>query len=242
VDASTPDYGRDIAGLNTLAQLVPVHIIAVGGRHKHLHASLMPGAGDAALLIDELQADLHEVVRPGILKFGTSQEEITSVEKANAKAVATVAAEYGYPVTTHTEAGTMALEQLALVESHGLDPRRVIVGHLDRRLEWSYLLDVALTGAWLSFDQIGKTRFGSDRPKAEMLVRLAQAGYADQLLISQDLARTSDFVSRGGSPGWIHLIERFTIELMEAGAGGMLVRKLLIDNPARALTILPRVT
>jgi phosphotriesterase-related protein len=239
VDASTPDYGRDLVGLHALAQLVPVHIIAVSGRHKHLHASLMAGAGDEELLVEELHADLNDVIRPGLLKFGTSQDEITAVERANVQAVIRVAAEYGYPVTTHTEAGTMAHEQLALVESRGLDPRRVIVGHLDRRLEWSYLADVARTGAWLAFDQVGKSRFGPDRPKAEMIVRLAEAGFADQLLISQDLARTTDFITRGGSPGWTHLIERFTIELMEAGAGAMLVRNLLIDNPSRALTILP---
>jgi phosphotriesterase-related protein len=239
VDASTPDYGRNLIGLHALAQVVPVHIIAVGGRHKHLHASLMPGAGDEELLADELRADLHADIRPGLLKFGTSQDEITTVERANAQAVARVATEYGYPVTTHTEAGTMALEQLQLVESCALDPRRVILGHLDRKLEWEYLISIARTGAWLSFDQIGKSRFGPDRPKAETLIRLAQAGFADQLLISQDLARTSDFITQGGAPGWIHLIERFTIELMEAGAEAMLVRNLLIDNPARALTILP---
>jgi phosphotriesterase-related protein len=239
VDASTPDYGQRLSGLHALAQVVPVHIIAVGGRHKHLHASLMAGAGDEELLVDELHADLHEVIRPGLLKFGTSLDEITAVERVNARAVTKVAAEYGYPVTTHTEAGTMALKQVRLGESMGLDPRHLIIGHLDRQLEWSYLVDIARSGAWLSFDQIGKSRFGPDRPKAQMLVRLAQAGYADQLLVSQDLARTTDFITRGGSPGWVHLIERFTIELMEAGAEAMLVRTLLIDNPARALTIRP---
>jgi phosphotriesterase-related protein len=239
VDASTPDYGRDIAGLHTLAQLVPVHLIAVGGRHKHLHASLVPGAGDEEFLVEELRADLSEVIRPGLLKFGTSLNDITAVEWANARAVARVAVEYGYPVTTHTEVGTMALEQVDLAGAAGLDPQRIIIGHLDRRLEWPYLAAVARTGAWLSFDQVGKARFGPDGPKAEMLVRLAHAGFADQLLVSQDLARTTDFITRGGSPGWTHLIERFTIELMEAGAEAMLVRRLLIDNPARALTVHP---
>ena len=76
-------------------------------------------------------------------------------------------------------------------------------------------------------------------PKAEMMIRLADAGYEDQLLVSQDLARTSDMVAYGGWPGWIHLLERFPLEIMAAGGSAELVRKILIDNPARALSVHP---
>jgi phosphotriesterase-related protein len=239
VDASTTDYGRDLAGLASIARQVPVNIVAVTGRHKHQFASHMPNALDIDALIAELESDIAGEIKPGVIKFGTSLDEITEVERVAGRAAASVAVAHGYPVTTHTEAGTMAHEQLDLVESSGLDPKRLIVGHLDRKLDYDYLSSVAKRGAWLSFDQVGKARFGTDKPRAEMIVRLADAGFADQLLISQDLARTNDFVAYGGSPGWTHLIERFTLELMECGAEAMLVRQLLIENPAEALTIYP---
>jgi phosphotriesterase-related protein len=239
VDASTMDYGRDLAGLVTIARQVPVNIVAVTGRHKHQFASHMPHALDIDALKAEIESDLDAATKPGVIKFGSSLNEITDVERIAGLAAASVAVTRGYPVTTHTEAGTMAHEQLDLVESAGLSPKRVMVGHLDRKLDFDYLASIARRGAWLSFDQVGKARFGEDQPRAEMIVRLAEAGYADQLLISQDLARTDDFVAYGGGPGWIHLIERFTLELMEQGAEAMLVRQLLIENPAEALTIYP---
>ncbi len=240
VDASPRDYGRDLVGLRTIARRVPVHIIAVTGRHKHLHATRLPHALDREMLEQEILADIDGEIKPGLITFGTSLDQITLVEEDAARAAARVAVRTGYPVTTHAEAGTMAHQQLDLVESEGLAPGRVILGHLDRRLDFDCLESVALRGAWLSFDQVGKVRNGPDPPRAAMLVQLANAGFEDQLLVSQDLSRKSDLVAYGGGPGWIHLLERFTIELMEAGAGAPLVRKLLIDNPARALSILPR--
>lgn len=240
VDASTPDYGRDLKGLRTVAQRVPVNIIAAAGRHAHLHASRMDRALDSAALEAEIEADIYGDIKPGVIAFGTSLNQITLVEASAARAAASVAISTGYPVSTHTTAGTMAHEQLDLVESEGLDPGRVIIGHLDQRLDTAYLLDIARRKAWLSFDRIGNDRHGTDASKAATLIQLAEGGYGAQLLVSQGSTRTSDLVAYGGGPGWIHLLERFTIELMEAGAEAELVRTLLIDNPARALLIVPR--
>ncbi len=240
VDVSTPDYGRDLKGLQTIAQRVPINIIAVAGRHQHVHASHMSNAVDQASLEAEIRSDLARPFRPGVIMFGTSVDEITPVEEAAARAAARVAVDSGHPVSTHTGLGTMAHEQLDLVESEGLDPKRVIVGHLDRRLDWAYLLSLARRGAWLSFDRIGDARTNPDSARAKMLLDLAEAGYGGQLLVSQGLTRTSELVAFGGSPGWIHLLERFTLDLMEAGAEAAFVRQLLVDNPSRALSIQPR--
>jgi len=136
----------------------------------------------------------------------------------------------------------MAHGQLDLIENEGLDPGRVIIGQLDQHLDTAYLLEIARRGAWLSFDQIGNMPPGTDESKAAMLVELAEAGYGAQLLVSEGLTRKSGLVAYGGRPGWIHLLERFTLTLMEAGAGADMVRTVLIDNPARALTIVPRQT
>ncbi len=239
VDASTPDYGRDLNGLRTIARRVPVHILAVAGRHQHVHSSRIPDALDQGKLAMEIQSDIDGEIRPGLISFGTSLDEITPVEEVAGRAVASVAVATGYPLMTHTESGTMAHEQLDLVESEGLELGQVIVGHLDRRLDFPYLLSIARRGAWISFDQVGKARHGPDAPKAATLVALAEAGYGDQLLVSQGLSRTSDLVAYGGKPGWIHLLERFAIDLMEAGAGAPLVRQLLIENQSRALSIVP---
>jgi 5-phospho-D-xylono-1,4-lactonase len=244
VDCSTRDYGRNAAGLVRIAGQVPVHIISVTGRHKHLHVSGLDRGKDVEALKSEFLRELQQgmdgtTARAGVIKLGTSLDEITDVEDATIRAVAAAHRVTGAPITTHTDEGTMALEQLERLESAGVDPSRVIVGHLDRRLSLEYLVAVARTGAFVSFDQVGKTSYGADADRAAMLVRLAEAGYGHQLLMSQDFAQRSLLLAYGGQPGLAYLLERFTLELMEAGAEALLVRDILIENTARALTILP---
>jgi len=244
VDCTPLDYGRDIDGLVSIAQRVPAHILATTGRHKDVHARRMANALDIDALTDEFVSELTDGAgrfhaQPGVVKFGTSLNEITEVEEAAARAAARAAIATGAPVTTHTEAGTQAIEQLGVLAREGMPLDRVIVGHLDHRLEWDYLIEIAQSGAFVSFDQIGKPHFGADEPKARMIVRLAEAGYADQILVSQDVARRSELMSYGGLPGLTYLMERFTLMLMEVGAPASLVHTLLIENVARALTIHP---
>jgi 5-phospho-D-xylono-1,4-lactonase len=244
VDCSTRDYGRNAAGLLRIAGQVPVHVIGVTGRHKHLHAERMANARDVDALTDEFLQDLQEgmdgtAAKAGAIKLGTSLKAITDVEATTIQAAAAAHSATGAPVTTHAEEGTQALEQIERLQNAGVDPSRVIIGHLDRKMEWEYLVAVATSGAFVSFDQIGKTMYGPDADRAAMLVRLAEAGYGDQLLISQDFARRSMLLAYGGKPGLANLLERFTLELMAAGAEALLVRQMLVENAARALTILP---
>lgn len=239
VDASTPDDGRNPDTLLALAQLVPANLIASAGRGSERTASLVPGAGDEEFLHDELLADLSTPIKPGLLAFGTSPETITNVERAHLRAVCRVAIETGYPVAAQPEAGSMAVELLDMAATAGLSLDRVIVGHMDSGLAWDQLVAVAARGAWLSFDRVGNQSVAPDRDRAATIVRLAEAGFSDQLLVSQGLSGPTEYITQGGSPGWIHLIERFTLDLMDAGADALLVRKLLIDNPAQALTIFP---
>jgi len=240
VDASPRDYGRDIRGLHRIAQRVPVHIIAVTGRHKHLHAERMDNALDAESLtaeyVDELVHGIGQfAIRPGIIKFGTSLDEMTA-----ARAAARTHLMTGTAITTHLEAGTHAHRQLDVLEEEGVDPSRVILGHLDRSLNRAYLTSVLDRGAFGSFDQVGKDAYGADSPKITMLLDHVDAGYENQLLVSQDFARKSNLASYGGTSGLAHLLERFTLELMEHGAPAALVMKLLVENPSRALTTVPR--
>lgn len=244
VDASSRDYGRDVRGLAAIAKRVPVHIIAVTGRHKHLHAALMSNSLDIDSLTDEFVEELTEGIsaeriRPGLIKIGSSLNEMTPVEEATARAAARAHLATGAPVTTHLEAGTHGHHQLDVLEHEGVDPSRVILGHLDRALDRQYLSDLLQRGAFCSFDQIGKRVYGEDVPKIKMLLDLVGAGFEDQLLVSQDYARKSLLTAYGGSPGIVHLLERFTLDLMANGASSELVMKLVVDNPARALTTFP---
>lgn len=245
VECSTRDVGRIVAPLLEIAGWVPAHLISVTGRHNHRYASAMPNALDQDSLTEEFVGELTvgtegTSARAGVIKVGTSLNEITEVERTSIQAAASAHARTGAPITTHTENGTMALELIEVLGLNGVAANRVIVGHVDRvPMSLNQHLAIARTGAFLQFDQIGKSEEYTDQVRAERVVELIEAGFGDQILLSLDYARRSMLVSYDGKPGLPYLSEWFMVLLLEAGLEALDVRNLVIDNPARALTIHP---
>ena len=245
VDCTPPDNGRDLAGLLWVAGRVIVHIVATAGFHTELHSrSVIAGRSARDLandLIDEIRRrDPASGVRPGQLKAASSLDRITAIERTAFEAVALAHQATGVPIVTHCEVGTMAVEQIELLASFGVEPGRVILSHLDRRFEDRAMLrSVLATGATIGFDQLGKPSHGPDEPKAAVIADLIAEGFVGQILLSHDTARRSLRPAYGGSPGLTYLLDRFVYLLLDVGVSGVDVRRMLIDNPARALTVHP---
>ncbi|HEV2107990.1 MAG TPA: hypothetical protein VGR16_06985, partial [Thermomicrobiales bacterium] len=225
-----------------IAARAATHVIAATGHHKHLHAAPYLGNTtmdeDAARGIKEVTVGIDQTgVRAGVVNAGTSLNEITPVEQRALRAAARIHLATGIPISTHCELGTMALEQIEIFQEEGVDPCRVILGHIDRNPDDRYIRHVLDTGAFVSFDQVGKAAYGPDERRAARVKMAFDAGHGDQVLVSQDLARKSLLRAYGGGPGWVYMLERFTLLLMDVGLGAAAVRRLLVDNPQRALTV-----
>ncbi|GIU92963.1 MAG: phosphotriesterase-related protein [Acidimicrobiia bacterium] len=243
VDATVAELGRDPEALAEISQVSGVHVVVATGHTaqewwpQSLGLSQKPGEA----LTEEMVADLSvgiagTSVRAGVIKVGTSLHEITPCEERVIAAAARAHGATGAPIITHTTAGTMGLQQVALLTAHGVPASRICVGHLDRRLIWEEHLEIARSGAYLGYDQISKERYAPDRMRARFVARLIAAGYGGQLLIGSDLARRSDLLSYGGGPGLRYLLASFVNLLREEGVGEPDVQRLVVDNPRRFLS------
>lgn len=244
VDMTPVDYGRDIHDITWVARRAPVHILVATGHHKHQHAAPFVRDASAKQIAERCIGELTRGVegtntRAGVIKAGTSMNEITGVEQRVLEAAAIAHLATGAPISTHTERGTMALEQIEILEKSGVDPSRLVIGHMDFAMDEPYLRSVLDTGASISFDQVSKAKYAADEQRAAMLKRLVDAGHLTQLLVSGDLARRSYHLTYGGGPGFRYLVERFPLLMMEAGLTAGQVRTIVVDNPARALSTLP---
>lgn len=245
VECTTRDCGRMPVEMLGIAQWVPAHLISVTGRKNHPYASLMDNAGDEGSLAEEFVRDLTvgmdgTEARAGVIKVGTSLNQITEIERISIQAAGKAHLRTGATITTHTEEGTMALNLLECLAANGVPANRVILGHMDRvPMPLDAHLDVLRTGAYVQFDQIGKSDTYTDQDRADRVAELYEAGYGSQLLLSLDYGRKSLLSSYDGAPGLPYLSEWFMVLLMESGLQAMQVRELAIDNPARALTIRP---
>lgn len=241
VDATVAELGRDPAGLRHISEGSGVHIVAPCG---HTAEEWWEGALDLdrrseTELFEEMVTELTEGiggtgVRAGIIKVGTSWDEVTDAEARIIRAAARAQQATGAPITTHTTAGTMGREQVRLLDQAGADLAKVCIGHLDRRLVLEEHLEVAGTGVYLGYDQISKERYAPDENRIELLARLVEGGFGDRVILAGDMARRSDLPAWGGGPGLVHIATSFATLLRRHRLGSE-VDRLLVDNPRRFL-------
>jgi predicted metal-dependent phosphotriesterase family hydrolase len=243
VEVTTPEFGRSSSGLRALSLRTGVHLVATTGHvsEDYWRGVIDLDAASERSIAEEMLSDLTESmdegeVRAGVIKVGSSLDRITTTEAKVMRAAAAAQAETGAPITTHTSAGTAAMDQIRVLEKAGVDPARVCIGHLDRRLVWREHLEVARAGAFLGYDCISKEHYEPDTGRARFIARLLAAGHGEQICLSGDLARRSYLDAWGGGPGYRYILEDFVSLLGAAGLDPGAVDLLLIDNPARLLT------
>ncbi|HKZ82954.1 MAG TPA: phosphotriesterase-related protein [Anaerolineae bacterium] len=244
VEMTPADYGRDAEGLLRVSEATGVHIVCVTGHHKEAFSASWVRDRSVDELAHRFIRDVsegvdHTRIRAGAIKAASSLNVIAPNEEKVFRAAARAHRATGAPIATHTEAGTMGLEQVELLRSEGVDPKRVIVGHVDRKLDWEYHLRLARTGAYLSYDQIGKEKYYPDSLRVEFVRRLVAEGHGQQILLGGDLARKSYWPSygTGGGPGLTYILWRFVPWLRSEGLAESAMEDILIHNAARALAM-----
>jgi phosphotriesterase-related protein len=92
---------------------------------------------------------------------------------------------------------------------------------------------------YLGFDQIGKEKYWPDSERIRIIMLLVNAGYANRILLSGDMARKSNWISYGPGcgPGLAYIPTRFRSELIKAGIPHDLLDEIMLENPSRFFAI-----
>src|SRR5512136_1539778 len=151
VDMTPVDYGRNAPGMKRVSEATGVHIIATTGLHKEKFSARIVKDKSIDELADRFARDVTEGVdgtsiKAGVIKAASSLNAITSNEEKVFRAAARAHKLTGAAISTHTEAGTMGLEQIELLAAEGVKLERLIIGHVDRRLDWDYHVQMLRTG------------------------------------------------------------------------------------------------
>jgi 5-phospho-D-xylono-1,4-lactonase len=238
VEMSPEDYNRRPGQLRALAVATGIHIIMTTGLHKETFSKRITAVSTIEELAARFAQDVADGadgtdVHAGVIKAATSLNTITDGEEKVLRAAARTHLATGAPISTHTQNGTMGLEQLAILKEEGVNLERVAVGHVDRKLEYDYHKALLDTGAHLIYDQISKEKYVPDQERVALLVRLVAEGYGKQIMLSGDFGRSSYWTSNGGGPGLTYILWRFVPWLISEGMPRQATRAMLVDNPAR---------
>ena len=245
-------WGRDVAVLKEISERSDIHVVAISGFYvEDCHP---PYVADTSIedlaeqLVRELSAGADgTAIRTGLLKSGISRPVIEGPEKKCAHAVALTQKRTGVSITTHTsgstrfeiEGGNIGMQHLDLFEAEGVDPGRVIIGHTDENADIRQLVALARRGAYVQFDVIGKIHWMLDETRVDLLCQMVDNGYQDHLMLSSDRCREME-LKVGGGLGYDHVLRDFVPKLRQAGFDDALLHRILVENPARALSFEPR--
>jgi phosphotriesterase-related protein len=234
--------------LRRISQATGVQIVAGVGLYRAVaHPSWVAAASIDDLARRFISAVVHGFegteIRAGLLgELGTSSpiqpDEIKVLRAAAQAHFETGVSINVHPAIFHREGQRI----LDILQGEGVDLRRVALSHLDEQPDYDYHCALAVRGAWLSFDTFGSEfRFGAqereatDDERIALLLRLVEAGWAGQILLSQDVCTKLNLVRFGGK-GYAHVLRSIVPRLRSAGVAQATIDELLVVNPRRYLT------
>ncbi|MGP1941032.1 phosphotriesterase-related protein [Citrobacter freundii] len=185
-------------------------------------------------MVDEIVIGIDGTeLKAGIIaEIGSSEGVITPLEEKVFIAAARAHIETGRPISTHTSFSTMGVEQLVLLQAHGVDLSRVTVGHCDLKDNLDNILRMIELGAYVQFDTIGKNNYYPDEKRIAMLHAIRDRGLLSHVMRSMDITRRSHLKANGGN-GYDYLLTTFIPQLRQSGFSQADVDMMLRDNPSK---------
>lgn len=228
--------------LRRLAEATGLHIVTKKGYYgarKNLflppHALTETAEQLAARWIAEATDGIEGTgIRPGFVKCGVDPEaELSAVHRKLVETAAITHAATGLTVAVQTGRGP-GWEQIDILGAHGVAPEAFIWVHAESALD-DDVVEAAERGAWVSLDGRRPASVARHLYLSEVL---RKRGLLGRVLLSHD-AGWYDPAKPGGGEfrGYELWAERFVPLLRERGFGDEEVKRMLVANPAAALTV-----
>jgi phosphotriesterase-related protein len=174
-------------------------------------------------------------VRPGFIKIGVNSGTLRPISEKVVRAAAVTSRHTGLLIACHTVKGVGALRILEILEEEGVPGERFCYVHAQGEENFEFHLLCAQRGAWLEYDGVGPD---SAEKHLDFVTRMLEAGFEDQILVSQDAGWYRPGEPDGGKVrGFSYLLSDFVPRMLNSGIPEASVNHLLVHNPARAFAI-----
>ena len=255
VDPTVIGLGRYIPRIQRIAEQVDLNIVVATGcytydsvpfffHHRGPALNAAVGAEVPDPMVDMFVGDIEDGiagtgVRAGLLKCAIDHQGMTDGVERVMRAVAKAHRRTGTPITVHTHPGSQqGLAAAKVLESEGVDPRRVVLGHSGDSTDADHLQELAEAGFVLGMDRFGINLETTFEARADIVVEMCRRGFAGSMVLSQDASCYIDWVDPAVMamlPQWHynHIHTEVLPYLRGKGVTDEQIDTMLVQNPRR---------
>ncbi len=179
-------------------------------------------------------------IRAGIIRAGSSWDEITETEELSIRGAAMAAKRAGAAVIA--TGINQARGQMRIMMEEGLEADRIVIGHCDdgRAIDLERDKEIAKNGAYVGYDHIGwedpsVPHSIPDERRVQLVKAMVEAGFAERIVLSCSAIGYAIDVPQP-KHSFSHLLKSFVPKLKKAGVSASAIDTILIENPKRILT------
>ena len=251
VDCTSIGLGRDPSALLQVSNATGLHLIMGAGWYVN---DFHPPDMDQRTVEDLAKVIIQDItvgakgtgIRSGIIGEVGVGGGLKNNELKSARAAARASRATGAAISFHHAGSSRPSDRvekftvLDLVASEGGDLNRVIIGHANHiATDIPFVKRLLGRGVYLQFDLFGEVipRLGRihDYEVIQSIVQLVQDGYAERILLSQDVC-TKTMLRTYGGMGFSYVMEFVLPELRRLGIPDKTIHKIMVENPRRILT------
>lgn len=255
-DVTTTDFGRNkdyVLFLKELSEKTGVNIVAGCGSYIDCSVSdeikAMSVDEMRQMIINDLTVGMEGTeIKAGVIGEIGSSKEMSEAEFKFIQAAAEAQKETGFGMQIHAclfnREGLTALDHAI---KHGANPEKVVVCHIDVKLDEEYIMGILERGAYAEFDDFGKEyyvdrknrnllddSFAYDTERVKFIKKLIDKGYTKQILVTNDICLKS-MLHRYGGWGYDHIGENIVPMMEDFGISQNDIQTIIRDNPVRML-------
>ncbi len=193
IDLTTPDLGRDVEFVRTVAEASGMNIVVATGIWRDVPRSFWSRDIDkiADIFVREIEVGIGTTsIKAGVIKVANDAEGVTPEAERVLRGAARALKRTGCPISTHHWAPErVGTRQVEIFQEEGAPMDRICIGHSADTTDVDYLESLLRTGVFLSMDRYPGAEGRPDwRQRNATVKALIDRGWAHRLMLGHDYA------------------------------------------------------
>lgn len=253
IDQTNEYMGRDLIALKNISIITGINIITSTGHYiEDMHPDYIEISGEEKLaeeMIREIKFGINDTnIKAGVIgEIGTSKL-VSKNEKKVLRAAAIAQKETNVPLFIHTWPwGTNGIEILDILEKFNINMDKVVICHVDGKIDLAYCKELLNRGAFIEFENFGKD-YGykmddnffvveNDLNKIEAIHTLicCNENNIKKILIATDICAKIELKIYGGY-GYAHILKNITKYMKIRDFTSNQIKNIIEINPKNLLS------